>query len=360
MKPPPSLTIAGKKIGAGSPCFVVAEISGNHHQRFDEAKELVRQAKIAGADAVKLQTYTADTLTIDSDRPDFRVTGKDNPDEWKGQTLYQLYQQAYTPWDWQPSLKKLADEVGIPLFSSAFDDSSVAFLEKMDIPCYKVASYELTHFPLLRTIAATGRPVICSIGFANLNEVTEAVETLRSAGCQEIALLHCVTSYTDHPEPSDAHLATIMDLRNKFQVVTGFSDNNAGIDIPIAACYAGASIIEKHFILDHASGGPDAKFSLDPAEFKTMVARIRTFEAMVGMPHYGPSNAAEEYNQRFRRSIYVVAPIRRGEPLTEKNIRVIRPAFGLPSRYWLKVLGRTAKKDLERGDPLRVEDVEMI
>lgn len=347
-----------RMIGKNQPCFIVAEVSGNHHQKYDEAEALVRAAAKAGADAVKLQTYTPDTLTIDCDDEAFMVKGKDNPDSWKGRTLYQLYQEAYTPWEWQPKLQKVAEECGILFFSSAFDDSSVEFLENMNVPGYKIASYELTHLPLLERIAQTKKPVIASVGFSTLEEITEAVKTLKEHGCDNLALLHCVTSYSDNPQTEDMHLATIHDLAERFNVSSGFSDNNAGIEIPIAAVASGASIIEKHLILDRTSGGPDAKFSLEPAELQEMVRRIRSLEQMRGSVAYGPLNEAEKYNQRFRRSIFVTADIKQGETFSEKNIQVIRPALGLPSRHWHSILGKTASADLRRGTPLLANHVD--
>ncbi len=257
------LKIGDRIIGTGHPCFVIAELSGNHHQRYEEAVKLIHAAKEAGADAVKLQTYTPDTITINSSKQWFLVAGKDNPRRWKGKTLYELYRSAYTPWEWQPKLKKIADEIGIMLFSSPFDETAVDFLETMQVPCYKVASYEVTHIPLLKKIARTGKPVILSIGFASVEEVGLAIQTLRDGGTRDIAVLHCVTSYADEPKAEDMHLATIRDIRERFCVVSGFSDNNGGIEIPLRAVMAGASIVEKHFILDRSDAGPDANFSLE-------------------------------------------------------------------------------------------------
>ena len=349
----PDFHIGNRIIGVGHPCFIVAELSGNHHQNYEEAVKLIYVAKEAGADAVKLQTYTPDTITIDSPKEWFIVAGKDNPDGWKGKTLYELYQTAYTPWEWQPKLKKIADEIGIMLFSSPFDETAVDFLEKMQVPCYKVASYEVTHIPLLRKIANTGKPVILSIGFASLEEVELAIETLREGGTRDIAVLHCVTSYADEPKPEDMHLATIGDIRERFNVVSGFSDNNGGIEIPLRAAMVGASIIEKHFILNRTDAGPDAKFSLEPHELKTMIEKIREAEKAIGSVHYGPVNDAEEYNKRFRRSIFVVEDIKKGEVFTGKNVRVIRPGNGLHSKFFDQVVGKRALENIERGTPLQ-------
>ncbi len=361
------IRIGSRKVGPNEPCFIIAELSGNHHQNYDEAVALVRAAKEAGADAVKLQTYTPDTITMNSRKEWFMVAGKDNPDIWKGKSLYELYQTAYTPWEWQPKLKLLADDIGIPLFSSPFDETAVDFLESINVPAFKVASYEIGHVPMLKKIAQTGKPVIMSTGFASLDDIELALNTLRDNGAKEIAILHCVTSYADAPRPADMHLSNIEDLRQRFGVVTGFSDNNAGIDIPLQAAAAGAAIIEKHFILDHASGGVDAQFSLDPTELKTLIKKIRAIESgdapniqldpvAIGAPFYGPINEAEKYNQRFRRSIFVTKDIKIGQKLTPDNIRIIRPNFGLHSRYYEEVLGRAAVHDIEAGTPLAMDD----
>lgn len=358
----PHFSIAGREIGTGLPCFVVAELSGNHHQHFEEAEALVRAAKDCGADAVKLQTYTPDTITMDCDREWFLVQGEDNPADWKGRTLYSLYQTAYTPWEWQPRLKRVADEIGIPLFSAPFDETAVHFLTGMNVPAFKIASYESGHIPLLASVARTGKPVILSVGMTPLADIELAVATLREHGANDVALLHCVTAYSDRPNPADMHLASIRDLADRFGVISGFSDNNAGIDIPIQSVLAGASIVEKHLILDRSLGGPDARFSLNPAELKKFVDRIRAIETgsskvtldpvALGEPFYGPINDAERYNQRFRRSIFVTNDIAAGELLSSDNIRVIRPAFGLHSRHWHDVLGKRTTQAIARGTPL--------
>jgi len=347
-----------KKIGAGHPVFVMAELSGNHMQDYDRAVKLVRAAADAGADAVKLQTYTADTITLDSDKEWFRVGGKDNPKDWQGQTLYQLYQKANTPWDWHPKLQKIAESLGRIFFSTPFDDTAVDFLEKLDVPVYKIASYEATDIPLLKKVAATGKPVILSVGFATIEEIELAVKTLRENGCREIALLHCLTSYGKAPSPNTAFLANIQDLADRFGAVSGFSDNNAGIELPIAAVRAGATIVEKHLTLSRAEGGPDAQFSLEPSEFAEMTRQIRAVEKETrqreaGEVRYGPANEQEEYNKRFRRSIFVARNIAAGEKFIAENVRVVRPAFGLEPKYYEKVLGRVATSDIEAGTPLK-------
>ncbi len=356
------MRIGERYLGGGAPCFIVAEISGNHHQKYEEAVALLRAAKEAGADAVKLQTYTPDTITLNSDNEWFRVNGIDNPAGWKGKTLYELYQEAYTPWEWQPKLKKLADEMGIILFSTPFDETAVDFLEKMNVPCYKIASYEATDFLLLQKVARTKRPVILSVGYATEDEIKEAVATLRQYGTTNIAVLHCVTGYGAEPAPRDMHLRTIADISARFGVVSGFSDNNAGIFVPQMAVHAGASIIEKHLILDRNQGGPDARFSLEPAELKELVANIREVEAgqkslsaseeLLGTLHYGPSNGVEEYNKRFRRSLFSGKDIKKGELFTKENVRDVRPGLGLPTKHFDEIIGKHATKNIPFATPL--------
>ena len=364
------MKIKERKIGSGEPCFIIAELSGNHHQKYEEAEALVRAAAEAGADAVKLQTYTPDTITLHSDKEWFVVRGKDQPDTWKKKILWDLYQEAYTPWEWQPKLKELAESLGLILFSSPFDDTAVDFLEQMNVPCYKIASYEAVHIPLIEKIAHTGKPVIMSIGFASLQEVDLAIRTLRENRAGDIAVLHCVTAYSDSPRPEDSNLRVIIDARNRFGVEVGFSDNNSGIVIPIvAATCAQASLIEKHLILDKSSGGPDSRFSIEPKEFKEMVGIIRKVEAegldvlegivskeerekMQGRVQYGPASEREKENTLFRPSLWVKKDIKAGEEFTKENTRVARPSAGLLSRYWPDILGKKAAKNIEPATPL--------
>ncbi|MDO8620437.1 MAG: pseudaminic acid synthase [bacterium] len=363
----PSIQIGGRAIGAGAPCFIVAEISGNHHQKYEEAVALLEAAKGAGADAVKLQTYTPHTITLNSDNEWFRVGGENNPEGWKGQTLYELYKEAYTPWEWQPKLKKLADELGIILFSTPFDETAVDFLENLKVPCYKIASYEATDFLLLRKVAKTKKPVILSVGYATKEEIKEAVDVLRQYGTTDIAILHCVTGYATEPTFSDMHLATIADISTRFGVVSGFSDNNAGTVVPLMAVISGASIIEKHLTLDRSKGGVDARFSLEPAELKELVTSIREAEAgkksltvpevLCGTPHYGPASSVEEYNRRFRRSLFSGKDIKKGELFTKENVRDVRPGFGLPTKHYDEVIGKHATKDIPFATPLSFEMV---
>lgn len=347
-----TIKIGNKLIGSEQPCFIVAEVSANHGQSFEKAVEIVKAAAKAGADAVKLQTYTPDTLTIDSRKEWFLVGGKDNPDSWQGKTFYDLYKTAYTPWEWHPKLKEIAESLGLIFFSTPFDETAVDFLQGLDAPCFKVASYECTDVLLLRKIARTGKPVIMSIGFATLGEVELSLQTLHRYGACEIAVLHCVTSYSDTPDPYSINLRTILDIRERFGVVSGFSDNNAGIEAPCLAAAMGASIIEKHVVVSHADPTYDARFSIDPTEFKQMVETIRRQEVLKGQVNYGPNNLAEDNNRGFRRSLFVVQDIRRGETFTPENIRSIRPANGLATRFFDEVMGKAAKYDIERGTPL--------
>ncbi|PIR82471.1 pseudaminic acid synthase [Candidatus Kaiserbacteria bacterium CG10_big_fil_rev_8_21_14_0_10_59_10] len=351
------LVVSGRKIGPGEPCFIVAEISANHHQKYEEAEALVKAAKAAGADAVKFQTYTPDTMTIDSDKKWFFLEGENTPESWKKSNLYDLYATAYTPWEWQPKLKELAEELGIAFFSTPFDETAVDFLEEMDVPCYKIASYEATDIPLLKKVASTGKPVILSIGFAELHEVEEAVRTVREAGAREVALLHCVTAYADEPRPECMNLRTIRDIAERFDVVSGFSDNNAGIEAPVASVYAGASIVEKHFMLDRSTGGPDSRFSVEPDEFAEMVRGIRRAEVLLGRVRYGPAGEDEKNYKKLRRSLFAVSDIKKGDVFTPKNVRVIRPAYGLSPNRYDDVIGRRAAHDIERGTPLSEGDV---
>ncbi len=340
------ILIDGRAIGPGEPPYVIAEISANHNGKYERAAELVRLAKGAGADAVKLQTYTQDTLTIDCARPEFSIL--EGP--WAGRTLYDLYGEAYTPWDWQPRLKELADEIGITLFSTPFDESAVDFLEAMDVPAYKVASFENSDAALLEKVAATGKPVIVSTGMATQEELSESVQRLRASGCRELALLRCCSAY---PAPSDAmHLRTIPHMLEAFDTVVGLSDHTLSSDAAIAAVALGASIVEKHFIGARSDGGPDAAFSIEPDELAALVGALRAAWAACGSVHYG-SSEVEEPSRVFRRSLFVVADVAEGEPFTRENVRSIRPGHGLPSKHLDDVLGRHATRAIERGTPLR-------
>jgi N-acetylneuraminate synthase len=345
------IDIAGRRVGPGHKVYIVAEMSANHNQDFEHAVRILQAAKEAGADAVKLQTYTPDTLTINSDKEYFRVRGGTL---WDGRTLYSLYGEAYTPWEWQPQLKKMADELVLDLFSSPFDHTAVDFLEAMSVPAYKIASFEVVDLPLIRRIARTGKPAIMSTGMATLSEIDDAVRTFQDAGGDQLALLKCTSAYPASPE--DMNLRTIPHLAKAFNLPVGLSDHTLGIAVPVAAVALGASIIEKHFTLSRSIPGPDSAFSLEPHEFKAMVEAIRTVERALGRVHYGVSQ--EEAKSRvFRRSLFVVEDIKAHDVFTEHNVRSIRPGHGLPPKYLPEVLGRRAACDLLRGTPLRWEDV---
>ncbi|MGB8013853.1 MAG: pseudaminic acid synthase [Terriglobales bacterium] len=340
------VTIAGRRIGPGSAVYVIAELSANHNQNFDQAVRILRAAKDAGADAVKLQTYTADTITLRSDKECFRIAGGTL---WDGRTLHDLYQQAFTPWEWQPKLKEIADELGLHLFSSAFDDTAVDFLEQMNVPAHKVASFELVDIGLIQKMARTGKPLIMSTGMASEDEISEAVEAARGAGATQIALLKCTSAYPAAPE--EANLLTIPELARRFACPVGLSDHTMGIAVPVAAVALGACIIEKHLCLRRLDGGPDSAFSLEPQEFKAMVEAVRTAEKALGAVQFA-SGAHEASSRKFRRSLFVVEDIKKGELFTKQNVRSIRPADGLHPRHLNEVLGKRAACDVERGAPL--------
>jgi pseudaminic acid synthase len=336
-------------IGPGEPVFIVAEISANHRQQFDEAVRLIEKAKEAGADAVKLQTYTPDTLTIKSERTEFQIGGGT---PWDGKTLYDLYDEAYMPWEWQPRLKKVADELGIDLFSTPYDKTAVDFLEEMVVPAYKVASFEIVDTPLIEYIASKGKPIIISTGMATLAEINEAVQAARKAGATQIALLKCTSAY---PAPSEEmNLCTIPDLAKKFGVPVGLSDHTMGIAVPVAAVALGACIIEKHFTLSRSIPSPDSAFSLEPQEFEAMVEAIRTAEKALGEVRYEVSEQ-EAKSRVFRRSLFVVKDIKEGQVFTEENVHSIRPGYGLAPKHLKEVLGRRAVQDIQRGTPLSWE-----
>jgi N-acetylneuraminate synthase len=338
--------IAGRRVGAGLPVYIVAEISANHRQSFDAAAELIHEAKRAGADAVKLQTYTADTITIASDRAEFRISGGTL---WDGRNLHDLYGEAYTPWEWQPRLKKIAEGLGMDLFSSAFDGTAVDFLEEMGVPAHKVASFELVDLPLIRRMARTGKPLIMSTGMSTIEEIDEALKTACNAGATQIALLKCTSAY---PAPAEEmNLRTIPEMVRRFGVPVGLSDHTMGIAAPVAAVALGACIIEKHLTLSRATPGPDSGFSLEPQEFKSMVEAVRMAEKAIGEVNFGLSGK-EEASRVFRRSLFVVQNMTSGEKFTSANVRSIRPGFGLHTRHLDEVLGKRAVRDIERGTPL--------
>lgn len=341
--------IGERFIGGGEPVYIVAELSANHRNRFEEAARLVEAAKAAGADAVKLQTYTPDTITLRSDKEPFRIRGGTL---WDGRTLYDLYREAAMPWEWQPKLKNLAEDLGLDFFSSAFDATAVDFLETMGVPVHKVASLEIVDLPLIKKMAGTGKPLIISTGTATLEEIREAVETARAAGAVDVALLKCTSAYPAPPE--EMNLKTIPHLARVFEVPVGLSDHTLGIAVPVAALALGASIVEKHFTLSRSAPGPDSAFSLEPEEFKTMVQAIRTAEKSLGEARYG-AGKEETKSLAYRRSLFVVRDVKAGERLTDENVRSIRPGGGLHPRHFPEVVGQTAKRNLEAGTPLSWE-----
>ena len=329
-------------------CFIIAELSANHGGSLEIAKETVRAAKRAGADAIKLQTYTADTITIDVKTDDFKIK---QGTAWDGQYLYDLYKDASLPWEWHKTLFELAKEEGLVCFSSPFDKSAVDFLEELDTPIYKVASFEITDIPLITYMASKQKPMIISAGIATIEDIELAVEACKSVGNNAIAILKCTSAYPADPE--DANLLTIPDIIQRFGVASGLSDHTMGIEAPMIAVALGANVIEKHFILDKSIGGPDAHFSLDEKEFKKMVDAVRLTEKMMGKVDYEMSEKKMK-SREFSRSLYVVANVKEGELLTEENVRSIRPAFGLHPKYLTEILGKTFTKNLDKGTPLDV------
>jgi len=333
------------RIGLNHRSYIIAEMSANHNQDFNHAVKIIEAAKDAGADAVKLQTYTPDTITIDCGSDYFRI--KDTV--WEGKTLYELYREAYTPWEWQPKLKKIANDLGMDLFSTPFDHTAVDFLEDLEVPAYKIASFELVDIPLLCKVAQTGKPIIMSTGMATLAEIDEAVSAIREAGGNQLALLKCTSAY---PAPADEmNLRTIPHLSETFGVPAGLSDHTLGIGVPVAAVALGACIIEKHFTLSRQVPGPDSAFSLEPHEFKEMVDAIRTAEKALGKISYEITEK-EKACHVSRRSLFVVENMKRGEEFTEENVRSIRPGGGLHTREFNRVIGRKAKNPIKKGTPL--------
>ncbi len=345
-----TIKIAGREIGPGYPPYLIAEMSGNHNGDIKRALALIEAASRAGVDAVKLQTYTADTITIDHDGPEFTI----DSGLWAGRTLFELYEEAHTPWEWHGELFTKARELGLTIFSSPFDDTAVDFLEQLDVPAYKIASFEAIDLPLIRRVAATGKPMIISTGMANQTEIGEAVAAAKDAGASQIVLLHCVSAYPSHA--AEANLRTLPDLAARFAMPSGLSDHTMGIAVPLAAVALGACVIEKHFTLSRADGGPDAAFSLEPEELTALVKGCRTAWEALGGVNYART-ASEDANVRFRRSLYVVADIAAGEEFTSRNVRSIRPGFGLAPKHLPQILGRRAAAALRRGTPLSFDAV---
>ena len=332
--------------------FIIAELSANHNGNIEIAIESIRGAKRAGADCIKLQTYTADTLTINSDKKDFIIEGT----IWDGRNLYSLYEEAFTPWEWHEELFKVAKEENIEIFSSPFDNSAVDFLEKLNVPAYKIASFEITDISLIEYVASKGKPIIISTGIASENDINLAISACKKMGNNDIALLKCTSSY---PAPyNEVNAVMIKDLASKYDVVSGLSDHTMGSVVPIIATSYGAKIIEKHFILDKSLGGPDSSFSLDENEFSEMVSNVRKAEKCIGKIDYNLTNKQKQ-GLNFARSLYVVKDIKKGDELTNNNIRSIRPGFGLHPKFLPLILNKKVKKNLYFGDRLNINDIEM-
>lgn len=328
--------------------YIIAEMSANHAGSIENAKEIIHAAKEAGADCIKIQTYTPDTITIDCDNEYFQIS----KGTWNGENLYQLYRKAYTPWEWQQELKEEAKKVGLDFFSTPFDKTAVDFLEEIGVEFYKIASFELVDIPLIEYVASKGKPVIMSTGMGTLAEISEAVEAVRRQGNENLALLRCASAY---PAITDAmNLRTMQNMAETFGVPVGLSDHSMGSVGAVTAVALGAKIIEKHFCLDRSIENPDSSFSMNPAEFKQMVADIRQAEKAVGSVAYGPTKQ-EESNIIFRRSVFCVKDIKKGERLTEENVRVIRPGYGLKPKFYPEILGQAALRDIDRGTPLRFD-----
>lgn len=340
-----TVSIASRPIGFEHPPYVIAEMSGNHNGDINRAFALLQAAKDAGADAVKLQTYTADTITIDCDGPQFVIKGG----LWDGRRLYELYQEAHTPWEWHAALFARARDLGITLFSSPFDHTAIDFLESLGAPAYKIASFEAIDLPLIEKAAATGKPLIISTGMANGNEIEEAVTAARKAGNNQIILLHCVSAYPSRPE--EANLLTIPDIAKRFDAVVGLSDHTMGTEVSVAAIALGANVIEKHLALARSDGGPDSAFSLEPSEFKALCEGCRIAASARGRVNY-ERTAGERDNIIFRRSLYVVRDMAAGERFTSETVRSIRPGFGLAPKHYPDVLGNLASKPIKRGTAL--------
>lgn len=340
------MKIGNIEINSTSPVFIIAELSANHNGSLITAIETVKAAKRAGADCIKLQTYTADTMTIASDKDDFIVKGT----IWENQNLHKLYQKAYTPWEWQEELMLVAKQEGLVCFSSPFDASSVEFLEKLNVPAYKIASFEITDIPLIELVASKGKPVIMSTGIAEQEDIELALDACKRMGNNNIALLKCTSSY---PAPiEEANMCMIKDLAERYGVISGLSDHTMGSTVPIVSTALGAKIIEKHFILDRSIGGPDASFSMNEIEFTAMVKAVREAESAIGVVDYTLTEK-QRHGRDFCRSLYVVEDIKAGEELTEKNVRSIRPGFGMHPKFYKDILGQKAKSSIERGTPLQ-------
>ncbi|WP_017756426.1 pseudaminic acid synthase [Calidifontibacillus oryziterrae] len=341
------INIQGRLIGSDYKPFIIAEMSGNHNQSLEKALEIVEAAARAGVDALKLQTYTADTMTLDINEDEFFIN---NPDSlWKGKSYYQLYKEAYTPWEWHEPIFKRCQELGLIAFSSPFDETAIDFLEELDVPCYKIASFENTDIPLIEKAASTGKPLIISTGMATVAELDETVRAARMAGCKDLILLKCTSTYPSSPEHSN--LLTLPHMKELFQCEVGLSDHTMGTGVAVASVVLGASVIEKHFTTSRAEGGTDAAFSMEPEEMEVLVVETERAWESLGSVSYGPTDA-EIQSLKDRRSLYVVKDIQVGETLTKENVRAIRPGHGLPPKHFKSVLGKKVQKDVKKGTPL--------
>jgi len=341
------IKIADRLIGPNQPPFIIAELSGNHQQSLEQALRMINAAAEAGAHAIKLQTYTADTMTLDLHTGEFFIDDKDNL--WQGTSLYELYQRAMTPWEWHQPLFEHAKKLGLAAFSTPFDESAVDFLESLDVPCYKIASFENIDHALLKKVASTGKPVIMSTGMASLAELAESVEVLRNHGCEDLILLKCTSAYP--ARPTDANIRTLPHLAELFDCQVGLSDHTLGIGVAVAGVALGASVIEKHFVLDRREKCVDAEFSLEPAELAQLVTETKRAWLSLGHINYGATEK-EVTSRQHRRSLYICKDLKAGEQLSLDNLRTIRPGFGLPPKYLAQVLGKPVAKDSKRGTPL--------
>ena len=341
------ITINNKKIGVGHPPFIIAEMSGNHNQSLERALEIVEAAAKTGAHALKIQTYTPDTMTLDLDEREFHIG--DPNSLWAGNSLYKLYGEAYTPWEWHKPIFDRARELGIIAFSTPFDDTAVDFLESLNVPCYKIASFENTDLPLIRRVAATGKPLIISTGMASIAELDDTVKAAREAGCKDLILLKCTSTYP--ATAGNTNILTIPHLRELFDCEVGLSDHTMGVGVSVASVALGATVIEKHFTLNRADGGVDSAFSMEPAEMSQLVVESERAWQALGKVSYGATEA-EKKSIVFRRSLYVVQDLKAGDVLTKDNVRAIRPGLGLPTKYLEMVLGKAVKQDVKRGTPL--------
>lgn len=347
-----TIRIAGRTLGADHPPFIIAEMSGNHNQSLERALEIVNAADQAGADAIKLQTYTADTMTLNARGGSFDI--RDPESLWSGQNLHDLYKKAYTPWEWHGPIMERAKELGMICFSSPFDETAVDFLEELDTPAYKIASFENNHLPLIARASATGKPLIISTGMATLAELEQAVNTAREAGCEQIVLLKCTSTYP--AKPANTNIRTIPHMRELFRCEVGLSDHTMGMGVAVASVAFGATVIEKHFTLARADGGVDSAFSLEPTELSNLVIETRRAWESLGEVRYGPTQA-EKKSLIFRRSIYVAVDIKEGEPFTETNLRIVRPGDGASPNLYKELLGRKARRAYKCGTPLSLDQL---